>query len=122
MFFRFGSCFMKFRPDNCYIQDYRSLYYDTVDRQFFLDHHNERVNRYKVRFREYVNSGLSFLEVKCKNNKKKTIKNRIQVDAISSDGLSEEQKQYIDTILGSLGRLFRLCFVQNKTKSLKSDL
>ena len=82
------------------IQKYNSLYYDTVDRFFFFQHHNNRVNRHKVRFREYVGSGLSFLEVKCKNNKKKTIKNRIQVDTISSDGLSEEQKQYIDTILG----------------------
>ena len=35
-----------------------------------------RVNRHKIRFREYVDSGLVFLEVKCKNNKGKTIKKR----------------------------------------------
>ena len=51
------------------IQEYKSLYYDTEDRTFFLEHHNERVNRYKVRFREYVGSNLFFLEIKCKNNK-----------------------------------------------------
>ena len=41
---------------------------------FFLDHHNRRVNRNKIRFREYVGSNLTFLEVKTKNNKGKTIK------------------------------------------------
>jgi len=48
------------------IQTYKSLYFDTEDRVFFLDHHNGRVNRHKVRFREYVGSGLIFLEVKFK--------------------------------------------------------
>ena len=35
------------------IHDYKSLYYDTEDRKFYLDHHNRRVNRHKIRFREY---------------------------------------------------------------------
>ena len=67
------------------IQEYNSLYYDTVDRVFFLQHHNDRINRNKVRFREYVGSGLVFLEVKLKNNKKKTIKSRIKVDSIENN-------------------------------------
>ena len=65
------------------IQTYRSLYFDTEDRKFYIDHHNSRVNRNKIRFREYVSSGLTFLEVKLKNNKGKTIKKRIKVAAIS---------------------------------------
>jgi len=32
------------------IHDYKSLYYDTDDRKFYIDHHNERVNRNKIRF------------------------------------------------------------------------
>ena len=71
------------------IHDYKSLYYDTEERKFYIDHHNSRVNRNKIRFREYVDSGLTFLEVKLKNNKGRTIKKRMKVDAISKK-LSKE--------------------------------
>ena len=59
------------------LHSYKSLYFDTDDRKFYNDHHNRRVNRHKIRFREYEDSGLIFLEVKCKNNKGKTIKKRM---------------------------------------------
>ena len=81
------------------IHDYKSLYYDTDDRRFFIDHHNQRVNRNKVRFREYVGSGLTFLEVKLKNNKKRTIKKRMKVDTITNI-LSQKHKEYIRKIIG----------------------
>ena len=64
-----------------FIHDYKSLYFDTDDRKFYLDHHNGRVNRNKVRFREYVGSDLTFLEIKRKNNKGKTIKKRGQFNS-----------------------------------------
>ena len=51
--------------------------------KFYNDHHNQRVNRHKIRFREYVDSGLIYLEVKCKTNKGKTVKKRLKVDKIS---------------------------------------
>ena len=82
------------------IHDYKSLYFDTDDRKFYLDHHNGRVNRNKVRFREYVGSDLTFLEIKRKNNKGKTIKKRMKVDSIN-DNLSVKQKEYIYSIIGS---------------------
>ena len=85
--------------DGKLIHDYKSLYYDTDDRKFYTDHHNQRVNRNKIRFREYVGSGLTFLEVKLKNNKKRTIKKRIKVNNITKE-LSEEHKKYIKKILG----------------------
>ena len=81
------------------IHDYRSLYYDTIGRKFYLDHHNRRVNRNKIRFREYVGSDLTFLEIKKKNNKGRTIKKRIKATKIS-DKLTVEQKQYINKIVG----------------------
>jgi len=85
--------------DGDLIHDYKSLYYDTDNRKFYLDHHNGRVNRNKIRFREYVGSKLTFLEIKLKNNKGKTIKKRMKVDAISKD-LSEKQQNYIEKIIG----------------------
>ena len=85
--------------DGKLIHDYKSLYYDTDDRKFYIDHHNQRVNRNKIRFREYVGSGLTFLEIKRKNNKGKTIKKRMKVDAITRE-LSEEHEKYIKKIIG----------------------
>jgi hypothetical protein len=86
--------------NNQRIHSYKSLYYDTVDNKFFIHHHNGRVNRNKVRFREYVGSGLSFLEVKTKNNKGKTNKKRIKVDSIG-DSLSKHEQDYIESVIGN---------------------
>ncbi|MEE2931051.1 MAG: polyphosphate polymerase domain-containing protein [Bacteroidota bacterium] len=78
---------------------YKSLYFDTDNRKFYHDHHNSRVNRNKVRFREYVDSGGTFLEVKLKNNKGKTIKKRMRVQDMNTT-LSTEQEKYISQIIG----------------------
>jgi hypothetical protein len=59
------------------IATYKTLYYDTKDLNLYLNHHNGKLNRYKVRHRTYVESKLGFLEVKFKNNKGRTFKERI---------------------------------------------
>lgn len=56
---------------------YTTSYYDTLNNNMFTEHHNGKLNRYKVRRRSYVSSGISFLEVKFKSNKGRTIKKRI---------------------------------------------
>lgn len=76
--------------------NYKTLYYDTPEFKSFLDHHNGKVNRTKIRFRNYVDSGITFLEIKFKNNKERTIKSRIQVDHIE-ETLSERSKAFIGT-------------------------
>jgi hypothetical protein len=86
--------------DNKRMHSYKSLYFDTSDRKFYNDHHNKRVNRHKIRFREYVDSGLTYLEVKRKTNKGKTVKKRLKVDKISNN-LTLEQQQYIDKVIGT---------------------
>ena len=85
--------------DDKLIHDYKSLYFDTNNRKFYLDHHNGRVNRNKIRFREYVGSKLTFLEIKLKNNKGKTIKRRMKVESINTN-LSKKQQKYIEKIIG----------------------
>jgi len=60
------------------ISRYESVYFDTKNFDLYHSHHNERCNRYKIRFRRYVESGLNFFEIKFKNNKGRTIKNRIK--------------------------------------------
>ncbi|MCG8579884.1 MAG: polyphosphate polymerase domain-containing protein, partial [Bacteroidales bacterium] len=59
------------------ILSYSTTYFDTHLNSMYKAHHNGRLNRYKVRHRTYVDSGISFLEIKRKNNKGRTIKNRI---------------------------------------------
>ena len=63
--------------DGIRLNAYRCLYLDTEDFKFYFEHHNGKKNRIKVRYREYIDSGLCFLEIKKKNNKGKTIKERL---------------------------------------------
>ena len=51
---------------------YHTIYLDTADRDMYLTHQNGRVVREKIRIRTYVDSDLTFLEVKNKNNKGRT--------------------------------------------------
>ena len=61
--------------NNIRMHRYESLYYDTNDFQLYAKHQSGRLNRYKLRFRKYVDSnGLTFFEIKFKNNKGRTIK------------------------------------------------
>ena len=62
-----------------YFTEYDSHYFDTPNYQFYLDHHNKRLNRYKIRTRSYLNSDLHFFEIKFKSNKSRTIKSRIRI-------------------------------------------
>jgi hypothetical protein len=73
---------------------YRTLYYDTEDLQSYIQHHNGKANRIKVRFRKYIESDLNFLEVKFKNNKGRTIKARSKVASIE-EKLTEFSKKFI---------------------------
>ncbi|MCK9203411.1 MAG: polyphosphate polymerase domain-containing protein [Bacteroidales bacterium] len=56
---------------------YETLYFDTPDYRMYLDHHNKKLNRFKVRSRKYVESNQCFFEVKFKNNRGRTIKKRV---------------------------------------------
>ena len=62
------------------LMPYESIYYDMPDFNLYTSHQNGKQNRYKVRCRTYALTGDSFLELKFKNNKKRTIKKRIKVD------------------------------------------
>ena len=80
--------------DNIRLFSYESLYFDTTDLNMFKSHHNGKLNRYKIRQREYVDSKLNFLEIKFKTNKGRTIKERI-INEEFSKSLSAEAKDFI---------------------------
>ncbi len=60
------------------ICDYVTLYYDTPEYEMYLAHQNGKLNRLKIRTREYTESQLCFLEIKTKSNKGVTQKIRIK--------------------------------------------
>ncbi len=110
---------------------YESLYFDDQDFSFFKDHHNGRTNRFKVRFRKYVESNLTFLEIKHKL-KGRTHKSRIKVDEIPSE-LLEKHKDFIHSIItnktglrpvmwNSFHRMTLVNKVENERLTLDFDL
>ncbi len=61
------------------IATYDTMYYDTEDMDMYIRHHDQQLVRQKIRVRQYVDSNLTFLEIKRKNNKGRTNKKRIIV-------------------------------------------
>ncbi|MBL4593245.1 MAG: polyphosphate polymerase domain-containing protein [Flavobacteriales bacterium] len=110
---------------------YKTLYYDTKELKSYIQHHNGKANRTKIRFRKYIESDLNFLEVKFKNNKGRTIKARKKISDIETT-LSDISKDFInnnstyksDEIIPVLWNSFtRLTLVhKTKTERLTIDL
>jgi hypothetical protein len=71
--------------NNNRLHKYESLYFDTDDFMLFLQHHKQSRNRYKVRYRHYADSDMNFFEIKLKNNKNITTKERIRLDRIGNE-------------------------------------
>ena len=74
---------------------YETLYYDMPDFLFYRRHHSGKKNRYKIRKRLYVESNLTFLEVKFKSNKDRTIKDRTKLGLID-EPLESNQMEFIE--------------------------
>ncbi len=80
------------------ISRYKTLYYDTEKFNLYTKHHNGELNRYKIRHRTYVESKIGFLEVKFKNNKGRTVKNRIKKSDVPV-GWEGEAETFLNTML-----------------------
>jgi hypothetical protein len=76
--------------DNNRVFTYENNYFDTPDLRFYYDHHNGYLSRIKVRSRRYMETGMSFFEIKKKEKVERTNKIReITQDLISE--LNESQ-------------------------------
>lgn len=64
------------------LHHYRTLYFDTPDLAMYRRHHMGARIRYKVRARQYVDSRITFLEVKHKTNKRHTVKSRLPTNEL----------------------------------------
>jgi hypothetical protein len=68
--------------NNSQIGRYDTLYYDTDSFTTYLQHHNGKANRFKLRLRHYCSTDETYLEVKERQNTGRTVKKRFKTDGI----------------------------------------
>ena len=100
---------------------YETTYLDTEGREMFMAHQNGRTVREKIRVRTYKDSGLTFLEVKNKNNKGRTDKKRILVSSLlnmQEEGAEDFLQKYawysLSQLSGKLQNSFNRITLVNK--------
>jgi hypothetical protein len=109
--------------DQTRIFTYNTIYFDTEDFQFYKDHHNGCVNRVKVRSREYVESKLSFYEIKRKLFGTRTDKQRKVIPALYHEvpendyNLIQYKRLQNKPIVKKLSNHFNRITLTNKTFS-----
>ncbi|MFI0794137.1 polyphosphate polymerase domain-containing protein [Micromonospora rubida] len=82
---------------------YESLYYDTPELTTYLLATQGRRRRFKVRRRVYLDSGVSYLEVKTCGIRGNTVKQRRPYDATASDELTDEDRSFVAEVLRKAG-------------------
>lgn len=107
--------------NNKKLHEYETQYFDTPSFKFYLQHHNRKLNRPKVRIRNYTQSNATFLEVKFKNNKKRTEKNRLRLSC-KSEFYQRCNQQFLSSFLDTqtIGELIQVLTVQYSRMSFMS--
>ena len=83
---------------------YDSVYFDTAQLDSYLLAAHGRRRRYKVRTRTYVDSAISFLEVKTEGAREATVKERIPYDLTDRARLTAEGLDYVhETLAAAVG-------------------
>jgi hypothetical protein len=77
---------------------YHTTYFDTPDMFFYTEQVRGKLNRHKLRYRNYETTGDSFLEIKKKTNKNRTLKWRIANCQIA-DSFDMEASEFIHDYL-----------------------
>ena len=106
---------------------YDTTYYDTDSLEMYLIPHNRKLHRLKVRCRTYLDSSISFLEIKDKSNKGRTNKIRIAVEQTDynalktnrdvNDFIGEHTKYNFQELAPSLETIFQRITLVNKQKT-----
>lgn len=121
------------RVDGEVLSEYATTYFDDAGRHaMFAIHQSGQRPRTKVRVRTYVGSGLTFLEVKRKDNHGKTTKRRTKVPSLhavieenaGNDFLKETANRTWEQLIPTVGNRFRRITLVNfeKTERLTIDL
>jgi hypothetical protein len=72
---------------------YSTRYFDTPDLALYHAHHSGRARRYKVRVRNYNDAEAGYLEVKLKNNRGRTQKQRVQLASRDTNPMEQLGKE-----------------------------
>ena len=93
-----SSLFLVQTINDVRIASYKTQYFDTPGLDYFVMHHNGKLNRQKIRIRSYVESNLAFLEVKNKNNKGRTRKIRVKIDTSQVNSIADldDEQEFLD--------------------------
>lgn len=106
--------------------EYRTTYLDDKDNIMYLNHHNGRLTRQKVRIRTYVDTNDYFFEVKLKNNHGRTKKKRIHLtdaDSYIQDGAADFLAEHtmlpltLSDLAPKLSNHFKRITLVNKAKT-----
>lgn len=74
---------------------YATRYFDDDGRSAFYEHHQGKRKGFKVRSRRYLEAGLCFVELKMKEKRGTTIKQRLEYDYEEYDSLNAEALQFV---------------------------
>ena len=101
------------------VSKYENVYFDTPEHRFYLDHHNKKDHRFKVRFRKYDSTQTTYFEIK-ERRKYRTDKQRIQVDQVS-DELTGAAHDLVYKMLGTSAELQRTLVNQYQRITLVNE-
>ncbi len=103
---------------------YSTVYFDTPDYKFFNQHQTGKLERDKVRLRTYETNSMTYLEVKHKTNKGRTVKSRVRSnntnpldDARSKQFLQEKVEGTTELLHPVITSLFTRITLVNKNLS-----
>ena len=82
---------------------YESVYFDTADMALHRAAAAGRRYRFKARTRMYQDSGVAVLEVKSKDGRGRTVKNRLDYDVADRHRLTEAGRSFVDELAAAPG-------------------
>jgi len=82
---------------------YSSVYFDTPDLALYHAHRQGRRRRFKVRTRNYLDSGFATFEVKVKGGRGETVKRRMPYGADELYSLNREARDFLAGVLDAQG-------------------
>lgn len=97
----FGSDVRILEMDGIRSFDYDSVYFDTPQLDSYLLAARGRRRRFKIRTRTYVDSSLSFLEVKTEGGREATVKERIPYSVHDRSRITAEGLDYVNETLSA---------------------
>jgi hypothetical protein len=100
---------------------YHSIYFDTPAFDLYYYHHRGKSNRYKIRTRQYADTGDCFLEIKFKTPQGRTLKERTSIPSIGEicdkgkDFAGERTHIDVESLVPSLNVDFNRITLVSKT-------